>query len=70
MNKILAIDPSGTGTTGLFFKEGQEKQFSIPRLIKECKRTDKEMSGIIKKIIMLLKIITYAPIYNTSYKYY
>jgi len=28
MNKILTIDPSGTGTTGIFLKEGKEEQFS------------------------------------------
>lgn len=27
MLKILALDPSGTGTTGIFFKNGSEEQF-------------------------------------------
>ena len=26
-NKILAVDPSGTGTTGMFFKNGTQEQF-------------------------------------------
>jgi hypothetical protein len=26
-NKILAIDPSGTGTTGIFYTNGQEQEF-------------------------------------------
>jgi len=26
-NKILAIDPSGTGTTGIFFKADQQEIF-------------------------------------------
>jgi hypothetical protein len=25
--KILAVDPSGTGTTGMFFKSNSEEQF-------------------------------------------
>lgn len=27
MNKILTIDPSGTGTTGIFLKEGKKEEF-------------------------------------------
>src|SRR3954453_23825214 len=34
MNKILAIDPSGTGTTGIYFKNGKEEGF------KELKEKD------------------------------
>jgi hypothetical protein len=33
-NRILAIDPSGTGTTGLYFKNGKEEEF------KELKEKD------------------------------
>jgi hypothetical protein len=25
--RILAVDPSGTGTTGIFFKDGEREQF-------------------------------------------
>jgi len=28
MNRILSIDPSGTGTTGVYFKHGQQEQFN------------------------------------------
>ena len=28
MNKILSIDPSGTGTTGIYFKNGEQVEFS------------------------------------------
>jgi hypothetical protein len=27
-NRVLAIDPSGTGTTGIFFKDGDQEQFN------------------------------------------
>jgi len=27
MARILSIDPSGTGTTGIYFKHGQQEQF-------------------------------------------
>src|SRR6185369_12000932 len=29
MNKILSIDPSGTGTTGVYFKNGQQEEFNF-----------------------------------------
>ena len=28
MNRILSIDPSGTGTTGIYFKHGKQEQFN------------------------------------------
>lgn len=28
VNKILAIDPSGTGTTGIFYTNGKEQEFN------------------------------------------
>jgi hypothetical protein len=34
MNRILAIDPSGTGTSGIYFKNGSQEEF------KEIKEKD------------------------------
>jgi hypothetical protein len=47
MNKILAVDPSGTGTTGIFFKSSSEEQF-ISCQDPDWKQHYKFIAGMVK----------------------
>lgn len=61
MDNIIAIDPSGTGTTGIYYKNSKEEQFL------ECKEKDwKKQYDFIKELVQQknIELVIYE---NTNY---